>query len=468
VLDAAAVVAVAVLVWSFVVAVLTDRSIYRWHLAVVTLASLALVLVVVHPASRVARPVFAWRPLVEVGKRSYGLYLWSWPVSVVVEAYDGSWERFGIAMAITVVVSELSYRFVETPIRQGAIGRWMARERDRTGHWYVGTTSAAISLIALVAPLALFFSKVEHVDPAEGGAAVAFVMPLADPPAASEPAAAVATSTTIAVSSAAGSTEASTGATGTTAVVEDLAASSSVAPTVPPTTEPPVTAPVLPRRVVVVGDSMAHSLAINLPDGIEQTFAIENGSVEGCSVYEDGNVRSQRRGFSRSFADCAGWSDRWVDAAIDSQSNLALVVIGAWDVFDVEVDDVLIPFGTPEGDARFVAGLTQGIDALVAQGVHVGLLEIGCMRPQDVKGAGVPALPERGDDERVARLNELMREVAAERPADVTFVSGPTEWCNDETISTDLGYRWDGVHVYTPGANLIYTAIAEQLLAIPL
>jgi hypothetical protein len=137
-------------------------------------------------------------------------------------------------------------------------------------------------------------------------------------------------------------------------------------------------------------------------------------------------------------------------------------------VFDVEVDEVLIPFGTPEGDARFVAGLTVGIDALVAQGVHVALLEIGCMRPQDVKGAGVPALPERGDDERVARLNELMRKVAAERPADVTFVSGPTEWCNDEAISADLGYRWDGVHVYTPGANLVYTAIAEQLLLIPL
>jgi peptidoglycan/LPS O-acetylase OafA/YrhL len=462
VLDAVAVVAFAVLVWSFVVAVLTDRSIYRWHLAVVTLASLALVLVVVHPASRVARPVFAWRPLVEVGKRSYGLYLWSWPVSVVVEAYDGSWERFGIAMAITVAVSELSYRFVETPIRQGAIGRWMARERDRTGHWYVGTTSAAISVIALVAPLALFFSKVDHVDPAQGGEAVAFVMPLADLSATGSPASTVVPSTVPPATSQATSTSASAS---TAVSSEGAVVSSSVAPT---STEPPVTAPVLPRRVVIVGDSMAHSLAINLPDGIEQAFAIENGSVEGCSVYDDGSVRSQRRGFSRSFADCEGWADRWVDAAVDSQSNLALVVIGAWDVFDVEVDDVLIPFGTPEGDARFVVGLTEGIDALVAQGVHVGLLEIGCMRPQDVDGAGVPALPERGDDARVARLNELMRQVAAERPADVTFVSGPTEWCNDEAISTDLGYRWDGVHVYTPGANLIYTAIAEQLLAIPL
>ena len=45
--------------------------------------------------------------------------------------------------------------------------------------------------------------------------------------------------------------------------------------------------------------------------------------------------------------------------------------------------------------------------------------------------------------------------------------AGPTEWCNDPAISTDLGYRWDGVHVYKPGAKLIYETIAPALLAIP-
>ena len=46
--------------------------------------------------------------------------------------------------------------------------------------------------------------------------------------------------------------------------------------------------------------------------------------------------------------------------------------------------------------------------------------------------------------------------------------AGPTEWCNDPAIATDLGYRWDGVHVYKPGAKLIYETIAPALLAIPL
>jgi hypothetical protein len=58
-----------------------------------------------------------------------------------------------------------------------------------------------------------------------------------------------------------------------------------------------------------------------------------------------------------------------------------------------------------------------------------------------------------------------LRSVADGR-ADTTFVEGPDEWCGDETIATDLGYRWDGVHVYKPGANLIYETIAPTLLAL--
>jgi peptidoglycan/LPS O-acetylase OafA/YrhL len=470
-LDVIAVAAVGVLGWQFVDSLLTDRSIYRWQLATVTLASLALVLVVVHPASRLARPVFAFRPVAEVGKRSYGLYLWSWPVSVACEAYTGSWSRFGVAMGTTVVLSELSYRFVETPIRRGALGRWFAvRSIGPSGHWHVITTSGAITVIALLAPLTVFFSRVEHVDPAAGGAEAVFVLPAAGDVAVADAALAetVASAPTAvtAVTGVAGATESSAAASESTlATTAGALATEIVTTTVP---APPVTAPVLPRRIVVVGDSMAHSLAINLPDGIGSTFTIEDGSVDGCSVYDTGDVRSQRSSFSRSFLNCEGWSDRWVEAAVDSQSNLALVVIGAWDVFDVDVDGRRIPFASAEGDARFLAGLQQGIDALVANGVHVALLEVACMRPADAKGAGVPALPERGDDGRVAHLNELLRQVAAEQSETVSFVPGPVQWCTDEAIATDLGYRWDGVHVYKPGANLVYMTIAQSLLDIPL
>jgi hypothetical protein len=184
-------------------------------------------------------------------------------------------------------------------------------------------------------------------------------------------------------------------------------------------------------------------------------------------VYTDGNVRSKRAGFNRSFADCGGWSDKWAKAATKAHAQIALVVLGAWDVFDVEVGGQLIAFNTPAADKRFIDDLGIGVAALRAAGSKVALLEVPCMRPKDVKGAGVPALPERADDARVAHLNDLLRQVAAADPGNVSFVSGPTQWCNDQAIATDLGYRWDGVHVYKPGAKLIFETIAPALLAIP-
>ena len=147
---------------------------------------------------------------------------------------------------------------------------------------------------------------------------------------------------------------------------------------------------------------------------------------------------------------------------------MALVVIGAWDVFDVELDDQVLAFDSPAGDQRFIDGVQRGIDALTFAGVRVALLEVPCMRPQNVKGAGVPALPERGDDARVAHVNDLLRDLAAANPATTTFVSGPTQYCTDESIASDLGYRWDGVHAYKPGAKLTLEAIAGALLAIPI
>ncbi|MGE3590749.1 MAG: SGNH hydrolase domain-containing protein, partial [Ilumatobacteraceae bacterium] len=362
------------------------------------------------------------------------------------------------AMIITGIVAEVSYRYVETPIRRGDLGRWWRAER--TVDWQRMAGCAAVTSVALVVPLGAFYSSVRHVDPAEGGADVAFELdvPVAEAEGLDQPN----------LDAAAGDTATSSG--GTTGQPPTEASVSSETPTTAVAAAPtvPVTAPVLPRKLVIVGDSQAHSLAINLPDGIESTFSITDGSVEGCSVYDDGSVRSERQGFTRSFSNCTGWAAKWADAATSADAEVALVVLGAWDVFDVEVDGQLVQFGSAAADQRFLDDLRSGVTALTGAGVHVALLEVPCMRPKDVEGAGVPALPERGDDQRVAHLNELMRQVAADDPSMITFVSGPTEWCTDPAISTDLGYRWDGVHVYKPGAKLIYETIAPALLAIPI
>ena len=429
-LDGVGLLSVEVLLGAFLVAHVTDRSLYRWLLPVVSVASVLAVMVIVHPASRTMRAAFGWRPLVEIGKRSYGLYLWHWPVFVVVGARHGGWARFLLASLVAVALSEACYRYVETPVRKGAVGRLVRSipERDVDGRPRMGRTSIVATALGVVVVvlLALVYVRAQPVDRAAGGADVTFEAP---------------------------------GAARAAGLPTDRAGTGTVASA--------SAQPALPRRVTIVGDSTAHALAVNLPTGIESTFTISDGSLDGCSVYDDGKVVTRRAGFDRSFTSCGGWAQRWAGSTRAADAQLALVVIGAWDVFDVEVGGKVLAFASAAWDQRFVTDLGAGIAALRSTGASVALLEVPCMRPVEAKGAAVPPLPERADDSRVAHVNALLRDVAARSDGTVTFVAGPAAWCHDPAIATDIGYRWDGVHVYKPGANLILETVTPALLAVP-
>jgi peptidoglycan/LPS O-acetylase OafA/YrhL len=414
VLDLAGGVALLALAAIAATATLTAGYVYQWLLPMVTLLSLAVVLVVVHPTARRIRGLLGWRPLVDVGRRSYGLYLWHWPVFVLLGATRGSVGRFVGALAIAVVATELSYRYVELPVRSGSLGRW----------WRVaGPARGRVLLIAAcgVVLLAGCYAAVRPYDRAAGGADATFTPPTTVPSR---------------VTLAAGG--------------QPVAAVTTTAPA--------------GTRLAIVGDSQAHALAINEPDGLDATFAVTDGSVDGCSVYDEGRVRSSRTSFRNYFQICKGWQQEWAAAVIKSHASLALVVLGAWDVFDLETaGGAVLAFGTPAWDDYVRRHLQEGIDALTGAGAHVALLEIPCMRPVPVKGAAVPVLPERADDQRVAHVNQLWQSVAAGNPSTTTFVKGPA-WCTDEAMATDVGMRWDGVHVYKPGAKAIFDAIAPALL----
>jgi hypothetical protein len=92
-----------------------------------------LIWALVQPSSTAAR-VFGWSPLRELGKRSYGIYLWHWPVFVFtrpdVDLPFGGAQAFALRIALTLAIAELSYRFVEQPIRNGALGRIASSMRD--------------------------------------------------------------------------------------------------------------------------------------------------------------------------------------------------------------------------------------------------------------------------------------------------------------------------------------------------
>ncbi len=76
-LDPIGAAAIAGLGCAFVVAELTEGYVYQWLSPLVSLLSLVAITAAVHPSALGLRTALSWTPLVEIGKRSYGLYLWS-------------------------------------------------------------------------------------------------------------------------------------------------------------------------------------------------------------------------------------------------------------------------------------------------------------------------------------------------------------------------------------------------------
>lgn len=101
---------------------------YRGGFFLVGLASVAVIAAVTHPTAVLGRVVLGNRLFVWIGQRSYGLYLYHWAIFQFSRKLAGkelTMPQFVGLMAITVVVTELSYRFVETPVRKGNFSRWL-------------------------------------------------------------------------------------------------------------------------------------------------------------------------------------------------------------------------------------------------------------------------------------------------------------------------------------------------------
>ena len=107
---------------------------YRGGIALASVLSAVLIAVLVVPDTWVARflqlPPFVW-----IGKRSYGMYLWHFPIILLTSRVSSTvevpwWIRLS-QLIVIIAVAELSYRFVEDPIRKGAIGNWLRNRKNK-------------------------------------------------------------------------------------------------------------------------------------------------------------------------------------------------------------------------------------------------------------------------------------------------------------------------------------------------
>ncbi|MEA3184682.1 MAG: hypothetical protein QOJ74_1159, partial [Ilumatobacteraceae bacterium] len=165
VLDLVGLLGLLVLAWMTVTLWLSDNGrhfgirfdpwLFRGGFLATGIATLAVIAGVTHQRGGLGRllgnPLFNW-----VGTRSYGLYLYHWPIYQIIRGHAGvamTRNQWILAMVITLPITEASYRYIETPIRQGRLGEWMRgdrRPRTATAYkrrqrlaWF-GVTSSAL------------------------------------------------------------------------------------------------------------------------------------------------------------------------------------------------------------------------------------------------------------------------------------------------------------------------------------
>ncbi|HEY7942582.1 MAG TPA: acyltransferase family protein [Candidatus Limnocylindrales bacterium] len=420
--------------------VLTDAYgdfLYHGGFLLVAVAAAVLIAAVTHPAARFGRTVLGHPVLRWFGVRSYAIYLWHWPLFVITRpGLDTAWDGLPLLvlrLVATVALADLSYRLVELPIRHGAFGRWVATMRRPAGPTRTdGRTRGLAQAGALGMTVLLLGTALLTAGPTPDLEGIPGLAAAAD-----------------STASPAGSATA------------ELPDPSTGAPTASPSSGAPWQ---LPVKLLLVGDSQANMLDLNAPSVVGKSFQLVDGWVEGCGVLL-GRMTSST-GYRRNLdADCHGWVAHWQTVATTSRAPLALVVLGAWDVFDLIEGGHTLPFGTPGWDAYYSAQLQSGIDILKQAGSKVALLELPCYRP--IASSAGPALPERADDSRTRHVNTLLAAAAAADPTHVYAITPPPQFCTDQKIATDVYYRWDGVHYGRLGSQLVFRAITPQLLAIP-
>ncbi len=159
-LDLVGVAALVGLAGFFVGADAFDPFLYQGGLALLALLTVALIAAAVHPRAHIGRAMDLG-PMRWIGTRSYSIYLWHWPIFALsrpeLDLPIGPLPALALRLALTAGLAEISYRFVETPVRHGALGRAWAWLRSTepvtsrpTRRWTVPAAAGGLAVMLSV------------------------------------------------------------------------------------------------------------------------------------------------------------------------------------------------------------------------------------------------------------------------------------------------------------------------------
>jgi hypothetical protein len=375
--------------------------------------------------------LLATRPMILVGDRSYALYLWHWPIfDLTRPGIDVAWPSpvvFLVRFGGSVLLADLSFRFVEQPVRSGGLGRLVGRSR------------VAWRQRSLALPLSV------------GTTAVAGL-------------------TAAALLAAAVNVSADRNPVGKDGLVVDgghgaslAAAASSAGPGARQSSDGLPPPPAKPLRVTIVGDSQALTLVLNAPPDLAKYIQLSEGATLGCGFQL---ARFTSRSGARIDAghDCAYAVGRWVSSVAQFHPDEVILVSGAMDVYDEQLDGVDLKFGSPEWDKYYLSRLASTVHQLQGTGVRrVDLALAPCWRPNSQMYEGYAA--ERGEGWRVQHVDALLALFGAQAGPGVGTLKPPPEFCGDPKIAADTSLRFDGLHYTQAGALMYVRAVIPQIFA---
>jgi hypothetical protein len=113
----------------------SDPTLYRIAFPLAGVFGTAILISIVHPASRFA-PLLRNKVLLWIGERSYAIYLWHWVIFQILRPQvdiDGeSWALFALRILLVLAMADISLRLVELPVRSGAVSYWFSGLKYRT------------------------------------------------------------------------------------------------------------------------------------------------------------------------------------------------------------------------------------------------------------------------------------------------------------------------------------------------
>jgi peptidoglycan/LPS O-acetylase OafA/YrhL len=379
-----------------------------------------------------AHPVLVW-----VGRRSYGIYLWSWPAQVFLSEYWGleAMALNAAVLTVSIALAALSFWLVEEPIRTGerpaGFGATSPRDRRRVPR-------VAFSAMALVLVVGVVVGSAAGAPEEPEYASVTDEEAIDLSAAEEEQLRAEAATTTTAPPIDEGPPGPFTGAAD---VVVDPSAS----------VDPSLRLG-RPREIMVAGDSVGWSLAWKLDGGVVPSVALEDRAVIGCGLMPaDSKFIVEGREPEQYGPGCQK-VDLVELKGLGSSPDSVLLWVGAWEVYDHEYQGRSYRVGTKRY-ARFLEErIQERIDKYRGIGAATVMPVVPCFAPNAARLGS-----ERQDPERIDWVNERVRAVAERNAGWVRLVDPERKLCDEDgealTQTPDgIPLREDGSHFDPPAA----------------